>query len=184
MSLREQEGNTSLAQSPLDLVRRGHQIDAARFQNLGRTGFRRGGLVAVLGDDRACTRRDDGGGCGDVPGAARIAARAARIDGVFRRGDGAHTGAHGARARGQNGGAFANGRKTDQKAANLCCIGFALHQRVEGRLQRFRRGQPPACQGGNGRTHRAHAALPVARGISFRKFFSTSWPCCEAMDSG
>ena len=115
----------------------------------------------MLGDDGASAGGDQGGRCRDVPRASRVAPRTAGVDGVSRRGNGKHAGAHRPGTCRQNTWTLADRCKTDQKPADLREIGFAVHQRVKGRFQRLRRGELSTDKRRNGRSHRAHAALPA-----------------------
>jgi hypothetical protein len=94
MRRREHEADAGLADAERDLVRRKVDIDSKRGEHVGGAGFRRQRAIAVLGDRHAGAGDDQRGAGRNVERARSVAAGADHVDGVGRRVDAHHLGAH------------------------------------------------------------------------------------------
>ena len=83
----EHEADAGLVQRPQLALLRRVQVNPEFREDVGRTGFRRQGPVAMLGHLQPAARRDEPHGGGDVQRVQPVAARAADVDGRIGRVD-------------------------------------------------------------------------------------------------
>ena len=131
MRRREHEADAGLADAVPDLLGRQVDIDAQRRQYVGGAGLRRQRAIAVLGDRHARAGDNKRRAGRNVERAGGVAAGADHVDGVRRRVDPQHLGAH----RGDRAGDFidrlAAHAQRHQKRAHLRRRRFARHHLLE-----------------------------------------------------
>ena len=165
-------------------------LDAQFGQDIRGARARGRGLAAMFGDGNARGGGDNRGQGGNIIGVGAVAAGAHDVDGVLRRLDPDHGGAHRLRRADQFLGGFAALAQRHQKGAEL--------RRRRGALQNQRKSLPRPLarktfafgQRGENGFERAHATLAREGRESFhsrarsRKLRRILWPCCEVMLSG
>ena len=180
---REQEDAAGLLHHGRQAVKRNVHVHAQRRQHVGAPGQRGQVPVAVLRHWHAAARQDEGDSRGHIQGPAAVAARAANVHRVRRRGNGRHPGAHGTHGAGQFRHRFAPDSHRHQQPGHLRRRGLPRHDDAESRLGLLG-GQGGAVR--QAREDRLEAGQATPRGPAYARLarwrrgrWRGSWPGCR-----
>src|SRR6185437_10977568 len=129
---RKHETDSGLRDATADMFRRDVDPDAQRRQHVGRAGTRRQCAIAVLGDRYAGAGDNERGTGRHIHRAGAVAAGPDHVDGIGRRVDAQHLGAHRRYRAGDLIDGFAADAKRHQQSAHLRWRCLAGHHAVKG----------------------------------------------------
>ncbi len=131
----EKEADAEVGQRFLSRFGSTIKVEAEDFQRVSRASFGTGGAVAVLSHGDAASRDDEADGGGNVERVVSVTAGAADVDGVGRRGDRDHAGAHRPRGSGDFAGGFAPVGQGDEELRDLLVGHLAIEDGGEGQFR-------------------------------------------------